>query len=576
MTCRLIAICLAAFLFASGCALSPAANRGSFPAGPKAPEAARIYSDFMIARVASMTNDPATASKAYAALIDVAPGEAELAERAIFSALLAGHYGTAAGLARRARDAGSDASLVRLTLAAEGVIRNRPRDVTAALEGADFRYFNKILAHGLRAWQRVSAGEPSAAEALLRGALTGDSRLDVGTLYQIGFVRLAAGDTAGAIENFDALWRAGARFGPGAAMHAQLLAARGEPAAASALLRDYLDQSGAHPAVSAMARRLEAGETVTAPQITFRQGAALALYLPAATLAAQTKDDLPAVYLELALALDPGLDAARTLLADVLDRSDRNRDALRVLGEIRPQSEYYAMARGEMAAILVEEGRGDEALALAGEALAARPDRSLRLRLADLYRALERHGEAERVLDTVIAADAKDGRSDWRAIFLRGAARERQDKWTEAEADLKEALARAPDNATLLNYLGYSWVDRGLHLEEGLRLIERAVALEPQSGHIVDSLGWAHYRLGNYELAIEHLERAVDLLPSDPVLNDHLGDAYWKAGRRLEAGYQWQRALRLTQTEKDRILIEAKLAGGLAPAAATAPPQAGK
>jgi Flp pilus assembly protein TadD len=125
------------------------------------------------------------------------------------------------------------------------------------------------------------------------------------------------------------------------------------------------------------------------------------------------------------------------------------------------------------------------------------------------------------------------------------------------------ALEMQPENATVLNYLGYSWIDRGINLEEGFDLIRKAVALEPESGQIVDSLGWAHYRLGQYEEAVDYLERAVALEPGDPVLNDHLGDAYWKAGRQKEAGFQWRRALKLEPPPKEREAIELKLKGGI-------------
>ena len=148
-------------------------------------------------------------------------------------------------------------------------------------------------------------------------------------------------------------------------------------------------------------------------------------------------------------------------------------------------------------------------------------------------------------------------------IILRGATRERQRDFAGSEEDLQRALALQPDNATVLNFLGYSWIDRGIRLEEGFRMIRRALVLEPKSGHIVDSLGWAHYQLGEYDEAVDFLERAVELLPGDPVLNDHLGDAYWKAGRRKEAGFQWTRALKLDPDPEDRVKIEQKLLTGL-------------
>src|SRR5690606_33991930 len=130
----------------------------------------------------------------------------------------------------------------------------------------------------------------------------------------------------------------------------------------------------------------------------------------------------------------------------------------------------------------------------------------------------------------------------WTLFYFRGIAYERAKQWDKAEADLLQALALFPEQPHVLNYLGYSWVDQGMHLDEAMDMIARAVELRPNDGYIVDSLGWAHYRLGNYEEAVRELERAVELRPEDPVINDHLGDAYWKVGRRLEARFQWAHA----------------------------------
>jgi Flp pilus assembly protein TadD len=112
-----------------------------------------------------------------------------------------------------------------------------------------------------------------------------------------------------------------------------------------------------------------------------------------------------------------------------------------------------------------------------------------------------------------------------------------------------------------MNYLGYSWVDRGEHMQEGLAMIQRAVALRPDSAAVIDSLGWAYYRMRDYPRAVENLEHAVELDSGDPTLNDHLGDVYWRVGRRTEARYQWQRALSFNPD--DPAPIQQKLERGL-------------
>ncbi len=151
----------------------------------------------------------------------------------------------------------------------------------------------------------------------------------------------------------------------------------------------------------------------------------------------------------------------------------------------------------------------------------------------------------------------------WPYFYARGTSYERLKNWPAAEADLKKALELAPGEPLVLNYLGYSWVDQGINLKEGMSLIEKAVALKPDDGYIVDSLGWGHFKIGNYREAVRYMERAVELRPDDPILNDHLGDALWKVGREREARFQWDQALSLSPEPEDATKIKAKLAEGL-------------
>ena len=156
--------------------------------------------------------------------------------------------------------------------------------------------------------------------------------------------------------------------------------------------------------------------------------------------------------------------------------------------------------------------------------------------LGNILRARKQFAEcAEAYSKAHRAASPSPSKPNWLIFYFRGICYERSKQWPKAEADLKKALELFPDQPHVLNYLGYSWVDQGINLDEGMKMIRRAVEQRPDDGYIVDSLGWAYYRLGNYEEAVKHLERAVELKPEDPTINDHLGDAYWKVGRKLEA-----------------------------------------
>ena len=151
----------------------------------------------------------------------------------------------------------------------------------------------------------------------------------------------------------------------------------------------------------------------------------------------------------------------------------------------------------------------------------------------------------------------------WRLLYSSGASLERLKRWPAAEKDFLKALELKPDQPSVLNYLGYSWIEQGKHLLKSKAMIQKAVKQRPRSGHIIDSLGWVQYMLGDYDQAVKNLERAVLISPADPTINEHLGDVYWQVGRKLEAGYQWERALSLEPEKKQMKSIKKKIKTGL-------------
>ena len=165
--------------------------------------------------------------------------------------------------------------------------------------------------------------------------------------------------------------------------------------------------------------------------------------------------------------------------------------------------------------------------------------------------------------DPAIALEGEPGPQQWLVFCARGITHEREDRWDLAEADFRKSLELNPGQPQVLNYLGYSFVEMGVNMEEAVELIEEAVAAQPDSGYIVDSLCWVQFRMGQYSDAVENLERAAELMPVDPIVNDHLGDAYWAVGRKIEAEFQWKRALSFDPEEEDATRIRRKLEVGL-------------
>ena len=249
----------------------------------------------------------------------------------------------------------------------------------------------------------------------------------------------------------------------------------------------------------------------------------------------------------------------------MLSAQNKPEVSLAILSKFPSSSPYSWSARLRIAANLEMLDRTDEAITQLREMSAEAPTRAgAEMQLGDLLRAKKRFNEAVDAYDDAIRRLQANGMPErWSLFYSRGIALERSGQWKLSEADLLHALELKPDQPLVLNYLGYSWIDKGENLERGLKMIEKAVELRPEDGYIVDSLGWAHYRVGDYSSAVQYLEKAIELVPEDPTINDHLGDAYWQNGRPNEARFQWRRALQFGP-EKDEIKpIEAKLDRGM-------------
>jgi Flp pilus assembly protein TadD len=183
--------------------------------------------------------------------------------------------------------------------------------------------------------------------------------------------------------------------------------------------------------------------------------------------------------------------------------------------------------------------------------------------LGDTLRGEERYAEATESYDTAVELLASPQPNQWFLYYARAITHEREGNWDQAETDFRTALELNPGQPLVLNYLGYSLVEKGMKIEEAQKMIEDAVAARPDDGYIADSLGWVLFTQGKYADAIDPMERAIELVPDDPIINDHLGDVYWKVGREREAEFQWRRALSFEPSEEEAVRIRAKLETGL-------------
>lgn len=499
----------------------------------------------------------------------LATGDPMIAERAFTAALLSGDIDKAATLAPTGDEASESAKrLGKLVVAVEAMADGKGKDAEGLLANDSIAFPHKPAAALLAPWAAAEAGDVD--NSLVRPTVRGDRLVDYfGQLGQAAlYERAKRYDEAE--TDFKALTSLSNPTEMAVIGYGAFLERRGRRVDALALYQEQLGREPDSVAVKAAKARASTGKAPP-PMLTIREGAAQALLAPAATMIAAKQSQLSLIYLRLVLRLDPQRDEAWIMVGDLMQGSGDTESARAAYSHPKPGSIEYTTAQAKLAWSYQAADDKETALKIA-RAAAASGDTDARVTLADLLRADEQYPEAAQVLSSLIT-EAKA--PDWRLLYARGVAYERMNNWPEAQADLQAALKAHPDEPELLNYLGYSWIDRGEHLKEAMAMVQKAVAANPHSGAMVDSLGWAYYRLGDYKQAVEKLEQAVELEAGDPEINNHLGDAYWKVGRRDEAQFQWRRVLTLKPDDKIKANAETKLASGMGPDG-PAPKVAGK
>jgi tetratricopeptide (TPR) repeat protein len=497
----------------------------------------------------------------YRRAFGAAKTDAGLLERATFSTLISGDAGEATRMV-----AGADASVsqqspsAQLVLVIDEIGSGKTRSALERLKTANLGALNTDVAGFLVAWltSLESADKGVAALTQVSARLTGEQAAVRGLMY------LGANRDEKAIEAFYQAQRLPlASRELIASLNARLMASRGDFAGARKAIALEVSENGPTSLTDYTLALLEKGQPVARPKLSARQGAAIVIYLTSAGGIARSSPEIAAMRYSLALRLDPELAPARLAFADAFDQQDRAEDAVEVLQEIQATSPWRAEALIRQAWLLNGLDNPGAALVAADQALASSKRRDIAVAVADLNRINGNHERARKLYDEIIAADHEAKTPDWRVLFARANALSAGGNWKAAEADAVAALAIEPDRPEIQNFLGFGWVERGEHVEQGLSLIRRAAAARPDQGYIIDSLGWAHFRLGHYAEAVAELERATGLSPADAEIIDHLGDAYWRVGREAEARYQWTAALRLAPGPEREQTLRGKLEKGL-------------
>jgi tetratricopeptide (TPR) repeat protein len=532
-----------------------------------APSAETPSGAYLAGRHAQETRDYASAASWFEDALKTDPESPELISRTFLMEASEGRFDQALPLAERELKLDSSDAVAELILMIDRIKAGDKAGALARAEALPGDGVHRFLGPLVRGWMRMAVGDLAGADAALRqlDKFNGLAPLEY---YQLGLLYDLAGQPDTAEENFNKTLEATGQLNWRLTdAMANFYERHGRADQAEALYQRFIkDNSGSELAESVLARKPFEALEPPAPMIdSAEQGLAEALFDLASVVNQPETIDLSLLYVRCALQVRPHLALAQLLLSDVLSAQNKPEESLTVLAQIPPSSTYGWSARLRVAADLEMLDRSEEAIAQLREMSAKAPSRAgADMQLGDLLRAKKRFSEAVEAYDEAIRRLQAAGMPErWSLYYSRGIALERSGQWKTSEADLLHALELKPEQPLVLNYLGYSWIDRGENLERGLKMIEKAVELRPEDGYIVDSLGWAHYRLGDYSSAVQYLEKAIELVPEDPTINDHLGDAYWQSDRPSEARFQWRRALQFGPEANEVKPIEAKLDRGL-------------
>lgn len=524
------------------------ARRAAFAAvlaGAALPAAAASLSGaYLAAMQADYRNDYAEAAAYFDRALTVAPDDPGLLNSTVVSRVALGDVAGARAAAERLATVDPANAVAALVLLADSLAAGDFDRADAILE-AQGPQMNPLLGGLVAGWIEVGRQNFPAAEAAF-DAMNGNEALAAYGQYHKALALAFAGDFVSADRIL-----AGGADGPlhlnrsAIVAHAEILAQMGRASDAIALIDTALAGGVPDAPLIDLRDRLAAGADVPFGQITdARDGAAEAFLTLADALNTEQSARVALVHARLAAHIRPGLVEARLLAADVLESEEQYALANEALAGVPPESPWYVAT--EIRRADTQRSGGDPEGGIATLTALAASDRDaieVDSALGDALRMAERFPEAVIAYTRAIDRIEEPMPAHWVLYYTRGISNERAGDWPAAEADFRAALKLQPDQPLVLNYLGYSMVEKRENLDEALAMIEKAVRGQPDDGYITDSLGWVYYRLGRYQDAVDPMLRAVELTPDDPVINDHLGDVLWMVGREREAEFQWRRAL---------------------------------
>ncbi|KUJ76414.1 hypothetical protein AVO45_11485 [Ruegeria marisrubri] len=522
---------------------------------------------YLAGRQAMHDSDYAAAAEYFVQALVRDPDNVTLMENVVHAQLALGELERAYPIAQRMEAQGLRSQVAHMVIVANLIAQEKFEELLA--RDPESQGIGPLVDGLLAAWAYMGTGAVSKALEQF-DKVAEENGLQDFARYHKAMALASVGDFEGAEEIFAADGGRVARISRRAALaRAEVLSQldRNEQALES-LTQAFGAQTD--PAVANVAARLEAGEKLPFTHVRSAvEGMAEVFFTLGAALNGEAADEYVLIYARTASFLRPDHIDALLLSAELLDELGQYDLSVATYRMVPTSSPDYHAAELGRAEALRRAGKTDAAIEVLEKLAQDHPELPVvHSSLGDLLRQQEKYADAVRAYDKALEYSAEGAGAEWFLYYARGICHERLKQWEKAEADFRSALELNPEQPQVLNYLGYSLVERREKLDEALEMIQRAVQARPDSGYIVDSLGWVLFRLGRYDEAVGHMERAVELMPVDPVVNDHLGDVYWAVGRAREAEFQWKRALSFidpedTDGEADPERIRRKLEVGL-------------
>jgi Flp pilus assembly protein TadD len=539
--------------------------RAQVPSAPAPSTFARSSASgsYLAARHAGGQRDADAAAVYYRSALRGDPSNTELLERTFLAVLANGEVEEAIKLAERVLRADKTDRVAHLVLGVRAIKQKQypiaRRELAQSIRGP----ITDLTATLLSAWTLATPGEAKLATDTI-DKLTGAEWYAIFKDLHAALILDLAGQKKEAARRFERAYKNDPTALRVVQSYAGFQSRQGNSLDALKVLAVFEEALPRHPLVSEATSEIKAGHKLPLMIDSAQAGAAEALYGLGAALGRRGGEDLGLIYLQLALYLAPSHSLALLSLGDLYEALKNPELANKTYERVPLNSPLQRNAQIQIAMNLDTIERTNEAKAALEKLIVANPgDLEAIMALGNVQRGRKQFAECADTYSKGVETITRPEKSNWVIYYFRGICYERAKQWTKAEADLKKSLELFPEQPHVLNYLGYSWIDQGVNLDDGMRMIKRAVEQRADDGYIVDSLGWAYFRIGNVEEAVKQLERAVELKPEDPTINDHLGDAYWRVGRTLEARFQWSHARDLKPEPEDLAKIEEKLKFGL-------------